>query len=151
MALIDYEIRLSSVPINSGPTYNVYYSFDCTLYVLAGEVILPTTESRGYVQVDDAFTCIKVESVGNCNNYVVSGSLPETSSYNTKLVELTEKGTTGPNYSLEYSDGGVYTPMSDIVLDNIGSKVSIDFPLVADGMKLTSQGVCDTEVSKSFE
>ena len=151
MALINYEIRLSSVPVKSGPTYDVYYSSDCSLYQYAGEVVLPTTQSRGFVQVDDTFTCIKLQSVGNCSNYVVSGSSPESSTYNTKLVELTEKGTTGPNYSLDYSDGGVFTPMDDIVLDNVGSKVAIDFPLNADGMKLTSQGVCDTEVSKSFQ
>jgi len=150
MALIDYEIRLNSVPISSGPIYDVYYSNNCSSYTFAGQVKLPTTESRGFVQVDDAFTCIKVQSTGNCDNYVVSGSSPEVSPYNTKLVELTEKGTTGPTYTLEYSDGGIYTAMGDVLLDNIGADVSIDFPSNADGMRLTSQGVCDTQVTKSF-
>jgi hypothetical protein len=151
MALINYSIQLSSTPVSSGPLYDVFYSSDCSSYTLAGQVNLPTTESIELVQVDDSFTCIKLQSAGNCFNNVVSGSSPSTSFYNTKLVELTYKGTTGPTYDMDYStDGVTYTPMYPITLDNIGDTESVEFPSGSVAMRLTAGPPCDTEVVKPF-
>lgn len=151
MALINYSIQLSSTPVNSGPLYDVFYSSDCSSYTSAGQVNLPTTESIELVQVDDSFTCIKLQSAGNCINNVVSGSSPSTSFYNTKLIELTYKGTTGPTYDMDYSNDGVtYTPMYPIALDNIGDTESVEFPSGSVAMRLTAGPPCDTEVVKPF-
>ena len=106
MALINYSIQLSTTPVNSGPLYDVFYSSDCTTYIAAGQVQLPDTSAIGLVEIDDTFTCIKLQSSGNCFNNVVSGSSPSTSFYNTKLIELTYKGTTGPSYDMGYSNNG---------------------------------------------
>ena len=151
MALINYSIQLTSTPVNSGPYYDVFYSVDCATYTPAGQVQLADTSSITIIQVEETSTCIRLQSSGNCTNYVVSGSSPEASLYNTKLIELTYKGTTGPNYDMSYSnDGAVYTPMYPITLDNIGDTESVDFPSGSFSMKLTAGEPCDTEVIKTF-
>ena len=98
MALTYYQIQLSSTSPNDGPSYSVFYSNNCVDYLFAGNVTLPTTESIEYVQVQDWTNCIKLQSVGNCTNNVVSGSSPSTSSYNTQLVTLTQKNGAGPEF-----------------------------------------------------
>ena len=151
MALINYSIQLSTTPVNSGPLYDVFYSSDCTTYIAAGQVQLPDTSAIGLVEIDDTFTCIKLQSSGNCFNNVVSGSSPSTSFYNTKLVELIYKGTTGPSYDMGYSNNGTaFTPMYPIVLDNIGSTQSVEFPSGSVAMRLTAGEPCNTEVERAF-
>ena len=151
MALINYSIQLSTTPVNSGPLYDVFYSSDCTTYIAAGQVQLPDTSAIGLVEIDDTFTCIKLQSSGNCFNNVVSGSSPSTSFYNTKLIELTYKGTTGPSYDMGYSNNGTaFTPMYPIVLDNIGSTQSVEFPSGSVAMRLTAGEPCNTEVERAF-
>ena len=151
MALINYTIQLSTTPVNSGPYYDVLYSSDCTSYTSAGQVLLPDTSTLALVVIDDTFTCIKLQSSGNCGNNVVSGSSPSTSFYNTKLIELTYKGTTGPSYDMGYSNNGTaFTPMYPIVLDNIGSTQSVEFPSGSVAMRLTAGEPCNTEVERAF-
>jgi ABC-type transporter Mla subunit MlaD len=71
-----YQIQLEYAGINSGPFYNVYYSFDCENYIfLSGSspVFLPNTSATASIIVPDEPNCIRLENFNsNCNNSVVN-------------------------------------------------------------------------------
>lgn len=144
MALISYGIQLTSKAINAGPDFAVEYSTDCVNYTFAGRVTLQNTASIDYVDIEETSTCIKLESVGNCTNYVVSGSSPSTSSYNTHLVTLTQKNGAGPEFIVSENTSSLFTYLDTIELASQGATATIEPDPQADAIRLRSNGVCTT-------
>lgn len=144
MALTYYQIQLNSTSENDGPDYAVYYSNNCVDYLFAGRVSLPTTESIAYAQVQDWTNCIKLESVGNCTNYVVSGSSPSTSSYNTQLVTLTQKNGAGPEFIVNETTQSLFTYLDTVELASEGATAAIEPADNAIAIRLRSTGICST-------
>ena len=144
MALISYSLQLSSTSQNNGPGYNVFYSDNCSEYTFAGTVDLPTTESIDYIDIEDTSTCIKLQSIGNCTNEVVSGSTPSASSYNTQLITLTQKNGAGPNFSIFENTGSLYTYVKDAELAQ-GGTTTFEAGTPLNAVRLRSQGVCTNQ------
>lgn len=150
MALISYSLQLSSTSQNNGPGYNVFYSSNCTEYVFAGTVELPTTASIDYIDIDDSSTCIKLQSRGNCSNEVVSGSTPSSSSYNTYLITLTQKNGAGPNFGVFENTGSLYTYVKDAELAQ-GGTTTFEAGTPLNAVRLRSQGVCTNQKEVQVE
>lgn len=145
MALISYGIQLTSKAINAGPDFAVEYSTDCVNYTFAGRVTLQDTASIGYVDIEETSTCIKLESVGNCTNYVVSGSTPSSSSYNTYLATLTQKNGSGPEFIVSQDTGsGLFNTFDTIELPAQGASTPIEPDENALAIRFRSNGVCQT-------
>lgn len=145
MALISYGIQLTSTPVNSGPSYRVYYSTNCSSYTEAGVVTLRNTSDIGYVDIEETSTCVKLVSIGNCTNEVVSGSTPSSSSYNTHLVTLTQKNGSGPEFIVSQDTGsGLFTYLDTIELAAQGATSTIEPSTSALAVRLRSNGVCQT-------
>lgn len=144
MALISYSIQLSTPPSSSGPGYNVFYSTNCTEYTLGGIVNLPTTESIDYIELEETATCIKLVSRGNCQNEVVSGSTPSSSSYNTHLVTLTEKNGAGPDFLVYENTGSLYTYVATAELA-AGGTFAFEAGTPLNAVRLRSNGVCTNQ------
>lgn len=144
MALISYGIQLTSKAVNAGPVFNVYYSTDCSSYTYAGRVNLQTTSSIDYANVEETSTCIKLESVGNCSNEVVSGSSPSSSSYNTHLITLIEKNGAGPEFIVSETSSSLFTYLDTIELASEGASAVIEPDPQSVAIRLRSNGVCQT-------
>ena len=146
MALTYYQIQLTSTSLNDGPSYSVFYSTSslCDDYTFAGRVVLETTESIEYIQVDTQTTCIKLQSAGDCENFVVSGSQPETSSYSTHKVTLTEKNGAGPNFTLFQNTGSLYQFVKNAELA-AGGHTTFEAGTPLNAVRLRSQGVCTNQ------
>lgn len=150
MALISYGIQLTSTPVNSGPVYAVSYSTNCTTYTYAGTVSLPTTASIATASIEETSTCIKLVSLGDCTNEVVSGSSPSSSSYHTAKVTLTEKNGAGPNFILSENTGSLYTYVANIELA-AGGHYTWEAGTPLNAVRLRSQGVCTNQVDVQVE
>ena len=150
MALIYYQIQLSSTSANAGPSYSVFYSSDCTSYTYAGRVILEDTSSVDYIQIEDTSTCIKLQSTGNCENQVVSGSSPSASSYNTYLITLTQKNGAGPNFRVFENTGSLYTYVKDAELAQ-GGTTTFEAGTPLNAVRLRSQGICTNQKEVQVE
>jgi hypothetical protein len=148
MALISYGIQLTSKAVNAGPSFAVEYSTDCVNYTFAGRVNLQTTASIDYVDIEETSTCIKLQSVGNCENYVVSGSSPSSSSYNTHLITLTEKNGAGPEFIVSETTESLFTYLDTIELAAEGARAVIEPDPQALAIRLRSNGVCQTSETK---
>ena len=145
MALISYGIQLTSKAVNAGPSFAVEYSTDCVNYTFAGRVTLQNTASIDYVDIEETSTCIKLQSVGNCENYVVSGSSPSTSSYNTHLATLTQKNGSGPEFIVSEDTGsGLFSTFDTIELAAQGATAPIEPDVNAVAIRFRSNGVCQT-------
>jgi len=144
MALISYGIQLSSSPVNSGPQYGVSYSTNCSTYTYAGVVNLPTTSSIEYLDIEETSTCIKLSSIGNCTNEVVSGSTPSSSSYTTRLVTLTEKNGAGPEFIVSEDTGSLFNYLQTIELPAQGATATIEPDVNAIAVRFRSNGACTT-------
>ena len=145
MALISYGIQLTSTPVNSGPQYAVSYSTNCTTYTYAGLVTLPSSGSIANVDIEETSTCIKLASVGNCTNEVVSGSTPSSSSYTTHLVTLTQKNGAGPEFIVSQDTGsGLFSTFDTIELASQGATAPIEPDASAIAVRFRSNGVCQT-------
>lgn len=145
MALISYGIQLTSTPVNSGPSYRVYYSTNCSSYTEAGVVTLRNTSDIGYVDIEETSTCVKLVSIGNCTNEVVSGSTPSSSSYNTHLVTLTQKNGAGPEFIVSQDTGsGLFSYLDTIELAAQGATSTIEPSTSALAVRFRSNGVCQT-------
>jgi hypothetical protein len=148
MALISYGIQLTSTPVNSGPKYAVSYSTNCTTYTYAGVITLQDTASIGYADIEETSTCIKLSSIGNCTNEVVSGSSPSTSSYNTHLITLTQKNGSGPEFIVSETSSSLFTYLDTIELASQGATATIEPSTSSVAIRLRSNGVCQTNVVK---
>lgn len=69
----------------SGPYYNVYWTADCNTYtpVVENPVYLPYLGSTANVTVDDTYVSIKMVSIGQCTNEIISGSCTTTTTTTT--------------------------------------------------------------------
>lgn len=150
MALISYSLQLSSKSSNAGRGFNVFYSDNCSEYTFAGTVDLPTTESIEYIDIEDTSTCIKLQSIGNCTNEVVSGSTPSSSSYNTQLITLTQKNGAGPNFSIFENTGSLYNYVKDAELAQ-GGTTTFEAGTPLNAVRLRSQGVCTNQKEVQVE
>jgi Fe2+ transport system protein FeoA len=75
---LNKKITLTNSSINSGPGYSVYASTDCNTYFLIENVVLANIGDYVIVSVPDTTMCIKLVSLGLCNNsviHVVPGAL----------------------------------------------------------------------------
>jgi len=145
MALISYRIQLTSAPVDAGPEYFVFYSTDCSSYTFAGSVNLYDTSTIDYVDVEETSTCIKLKSLGNCTNEVVSGSSPSSSSYNTHLVTLTQKNGSGPEFIVSENTSSLFTYLDTIELASQGATSPINPDSSALAVRFRSNGVCISE------
>jgi len=145
MALISYGIQLTSKAVNAGPSFAVEYSTDCVNYTFAGRVTLQNTASIDYVDIEETSTCIKLTSRGNCQNEVVSGSTPSSSSYNTHLATLTQKNGSGPEFIVSQDTGsGLFNAFDTIELAAQGASTPIEPDENALAVRFRSNGVCQT-------
>lgn len=144
MALISYGIQLTSKAVNAGPFFDVYYSTDCNSYTFSNRVNLQTTASIDYANIEETSTCIKLVSIGNCTNEVVSGSSPSSSSYNTHLITLTQKNGSGPEFIVSETTSSLFTYLDTIELAAQGATATIEPSTSAIAVRLRSNGVCQT-------
>lgn len=151
MALEYYKLQLTSTSANAGPSYSVFYSSDCTNYTFAGRVVLETTESIEYLQMENTSTCIKLQSSGECENFVVSGSSPSTSSYNTQRITLTNKNGAGPEFTVFENTGSLFTYVTQVELLGQGSTATFEAGTPLNAVRLRSSGVCTNQVDVQIE
>ena len=145
MALISYGIQLTSTPTSAGPGFNVFYSTDCVGYTFAGVVTLPQSGSIEYLDIEETSTCIKLVSRGNCQNEVVSGSTPSSSSYTTQLATLYTKNGAGPEFIVSEDTGsGLFNTFDTIELAAQGATAPIEPSADALAIRFRSNGVCQT-------
>ena len=148
MALYTYTIELTEFGGDSGPTYNVYYSTDCSSYTYADTVTLPNLGSQVEVELDELTTCVKLISVGEFTNEVISGSgvptpTPLPLTYRATLLD---KNSTGPNYNvLQNTGSGVdFDRFQVINVPNEGDSALLYPSASVAAIQIESVGTCDT-------
>lgn len=68
---ISKKITITEAGVNSGPTYDVYYSLDGSTYTFLETVTLSGLGASVIVSVPDTTQYIKLVSIGTCTNEVI--------------------------------------------------------------------------------
>lgn len=148
MALYTYTIEITEFGGDSGPTYNVYYSTDCSSYTYADTVTLPGLGSQVEVELDELTTCVKLISTGEFTNEVISGSAIPTPTPLplTYRATLLDKNSTGPNYNALQitSISGSFDRFQVINVPNEGDSALLYPSASVAAIQIESVGTCDT-------
>ena len=148
MALLTYTIQITQFGGDSGPTYNVYSSSDCSVYGYATTVDLPGLGSQINVELDDTTTCVKLISTGEFQNEVISGSgvptpTPLPLTYRATLLD---KNSTGPNYNALQATGSSidFQRFQVINVPNEGGSALLYPSSSVSAIQIESVGTCNT-------